>query len=282
MQEQHIVETAVGQLKIQVLGQGQPVVLWHSLFVDDRSWVRLVPLIQGGRQLLIVTGPGHGTSTDPGRRYSSEECADAAITILDELGVQRPVDWVGNAWGGHVGVLAATRHPSRVRTLVMLGSPIAALSPLERARTYLLLGLYRASGPSPAVVNGTSKVLLSPRTRAGDAEAVDLVHDCLRRADRRMLRNAITSVSLHRTDLSDPLRHVAQPTLIITGADHQGFTPAQAQEATRLLASGGVATVPDAAYLVPLEVPATTAQLVADFWAAEDAATVSERRPTMQ
>jgi len=40
--------------------------------------------------------------------------------------------------------------------------------------------------------------------------------------------------------------------------------------------------VPDAAYLVPLEAPATTAQLVVDFWAAEDAATVSERRPTMQ
>jgi pimeloyl-ACP methyl ester carboxylesterase len=193
--------------------------------------------------------------------------------VLQELGIREPVDWVGNAWGGHVGVVVAAGGPDVVRSLVMLGTPIAPLTFFERARTYLLLGLYGVSGPSPWVVDGTTKVLLSARTRAADPEAVELVRDCLVRADPRMLRNAIASVSLRRTDLSDSLRRLTQPTLIVTGADHHGFTPEQARAAAGLLPHGQAAVVPDAAYLVPLEAPDACARLVGEFWAAQGAAT---------
>jgi len=273
MEQRHVVETSVGRLGLRVTGRGQPVVLWHSLFVDDRSWDRLVPRLAPTRQLVIITGPGHGSSGDPGRRYSNEECAAAARLALEHLGIRLPVDWVGNAWGGHVGAIAAARWPELIRSLVMLGSPIAGLTRLERARTHLLLAAYRVSGPSPVVISGTTKVMLCARTRADDADAVALVHDCLRRADRRMLRNAVVSVSLHRTDLSVWLRQVPQPTLIVTGNDHHGFTPRQAQAAARLLRHGDVATVPASAYLLPLEQPDAVAELVSDFWATRNVAT---------
>ena len=271
MEQRHVIESPVGTLAVRVRGQGRPAVLWHSLFVDDGSWGRLVPRIEGKRQLVIINGPGHGDSGDPGRRYSIEQCADAARIILEELGVRQPVDWVGNAWGGHVGALAAARSPELIRSLVMLGSPIAALSPFERVRTYLLLGLYRLTGPSAMVVNGTARVLLSARTLAHDLEAVQQVHECLRRADRRMLRNAIVSLSLRRTALTETLKQLSQPTLIVTGADHHGFTPEQARAAATLLRHGEIAVIPDAAYLIPLEAPDASAELIGDFWAAQDA-----------
>jgi pimeloyl-ACP methyl ester carboxylesterase len=273
MEQRHVLETPVGRLAVRVIGQGEPVVLWHSLFVDDRSWDRLVPHLPAERQLVIITGPGHGSSGDPGRRYSNEECAAATGPMLEKLGIRRPVDWVGNAWGGHVGAIVAGTSPELIRSLVMLGSPVAALTRAERVRTYLLLGLYGVSGPSPMVVKGTTDVLLSGRTRADDPEAVELVHDCLRQADRRMLRNAVLSVSLRRTDLSLSLRQIAQPVLIVTGASHHGFSPEQARGAAQLLQHGEVAIVPDTAYLVPLEAPDAVAKLVGDFWTTQDAAT---------
>ncbi len=271
MEQRQVVETSVGRLGVRVIGRGQPTVLWHSLFVDDRSWDRLVPHLAANRQLVIFTGPGHGSSGDPGRRYSNEECAAAARFTLQNLGITLPVDWVGNAWGGHVGAIVAATWPQLIRSLVMLGTPIAGLTQLERARTYLLLGLYGASGPSPMVVKGTTNVLLSARTRSHDPEAVALVHDCLRRADRGMLRNAVVSVSLRRPDLTDLLRQVTQPALIVTGADHHGFTPQQARAAAQLLQHGEVATIPDTAYLVPLEQPDAVAKLLSDFWTTQDA-----------
>ena len=82
--------------------------LWHSLFVDERSWQRVTAELAQDRRLIVITGPGHGSSSDPGRRFSLVECARSAAEVLDSLGVAEPVDWVGNAWGGHVGVRFAT------------------------------------------------------------------------------------------------------------------------------------------------------------------------------
>jgi hypothetical protein len=45
-------------------------VLWPSLFMDERSWDRLLPTLTQDRRLVIINGPGHGASGDPGRRYS--------------------------------------------------------------------------------------------------------------------------------------------------------------------------------------------------------------------
>ena len=63
------------------------------------------------------------------------------------------------------------------------------------------------------------------------------------------------------------LPEIAAPTLMITGSDHAGFTPAQAEAAARLSRNGRTAVVPDAAYLVPLEAPTTTSALIREFWA---------------
>lgn len=268
MEERHVVDTSVGRLAVRVVGTGPPALLWHSLFVDDRSWDRLLPHLSTTRRLVVVTGPGHGSSSDPGRRYTVEECADAARAVLDGLDVPEPVDWVGNAWGGHVGAVFASTWPGRCRSLVAFGTPVAALRPTERARTRLLLGLYRLVGPSRRVVDGVTSVLLSPRTRSHDGDAVRLVRDCLVGADRRGLRNAVVSISLRRRDLSERLAHVVAPTLLVTGTHHHGFTPQQARDAARLLSSGSVAIVPDSAYLVPLEAPGVAAHLVLDFWSA--------------
>jgi pimeloyl-ACP methyl ester carboxylesterase len=262
-----MVETRVGKLRVALIGErGPTAVLWHSLFVDERSWQGMVPRLAERRRLVVVTGPGHGASTDPGRRYTLRECAEATTEVLDALSITEPVDWVGNAWGGHVGLIFAAEWPDRCRSVIAFGTPVAPLSAAERRRTRLLLGLYRLLGPSPMIVNATTAVLLSPQTIDLNPDAVALVHDSLRRADRRMLRNAIVSISMHRPDLADRLESVRQPVLIVTGTDHHGFTPEQARRAVGVLPSGQLAVIPDTAYLGPLEAPAASADLVLALW----------------
>ena len=267
MGERHAIETRVGKLAVRVLGDGPTAVLWPSLFMDERSWDRLVPTLTQDRRLVVISGPGHGASGDPGRRYSLHDCVTAAGQVLDSLAIADSVDWVGNAWGGHVGLRFAVDLPARCRSLITLGTPVAALSRSERRQTYPLLVVYGVLGPIDLVVSGVTAALLSAHTRAHDPEAVELVRDSLRHADRRMLRNAVISISLHREDLTHLLPEIAAPTLFITGSDHDGFTPAQAEAAASLTRHGDTAVVPDAAYLVPLEAPATTSTLIREFWA---------------
>ena len=267
MAKPQFIDTTVGRLKVTVVGTGSPAVLWHSLFVDERSWRAVADALAPARRLVLVTGPGHGESDDTGRRYDLAQCARAASEVLDVLGVDESVDWVGNAWGGHVGIHFASHHPGRTRSLVTIGTPVQALSTAERARTRLLLLVHRVLGPTGFLVDAVTETLLSSASRATNADAVSLVRDTFVNADRAMLRNAISSISLHREDLATLLPSIHVPTLMITGEQHSGWTPAQSAAAIVALPDGRVATVADAAYLVPLEQPDAVVEMVLAFWA---------------
>lgn len=265
--ERQRIPTTVGPLAVRVRGEGPPAVLWHSLFVDDRTWGRVEEDLARDRRLVIITGPGHGTSGDPGHRYSLDDCAVAAGEVLAALGIDGPVDWVGNAWGGHVGIVFAATRPDRCRTLVTLGTPVQAYTRSERLLFRVLLAVYRVAGMIDYLSKGITEALLSPRTRANDAGALALVLESLRGLERRPFANAMRSISLGRPDLTPRLGAIRCPTLFVTGGDHEGWTSEQAEAKSRLLADGSVAVVPGTAYLTPLEAPAESLQLIRQHWA---------------
>jgi pimeloyl-ACP methyl ester carboxylesterase len=267
MAEEVFVDTVVGRLKVTILGAGAPAVLWHSLFVDERSWERVAAELAQDRLLVLITGPGHGESSDPHRRYDLLECARAAGQALDALGVEGPVDWVGNAWGGHVGLRFAAAQPRRIRSLVTIGTPVQALATAERVQTRFLLLVHRVLGATGFLVDAVVETLLSPSTRENGPEAVALVRRSFLEADPRRLRNAVASISLRREDLAALLPRITIPTLMITGEQHSGWTPAQAAAAVATMPDGRAAVVADAAYLVPLERPDAVVAQVRDFWA---------------
>ncbi|HEY5858581.1 MAG TPA: alpha/beta hydrolase [Aldersonia sp.] len=277
MSEQ-MVQTSLRSLLVRDTdpGAARPTaLLWHSLFVDDRSWERVEPALAHDRRLVVVTGPGHGASGDPGHRYTLEDCADAAVAVLETIGVEGPVDWVGNAWGGHVGIVLAARRPDLVRTLVAAGTPVHAYTRRGRMQTQLLLALYRVLGPVRFLVDAVSDALLSEHTRERDADAVALVRDAFASADRRGLANAVVSISLHRQDLAPALSSIKAPTLFITGRDHPDWSPEQARAAAMLLPQGSAVALDGAAYLVPLEKPLEFVRMVHEFWAEHAAHVVS-------
>ena len=260
--------TRVGSLAVRVRGEGRTAVLWHSLFVDARSWQRVEDELASHRRLVIITGPGHGASADPGHRYSLDDCAAAADEVLAALDIQEPVDWVGNAWGGHVGVVFAATWPDRCRTLVTFGTPIESYGRSERLQFRFLLAVYRVVGMRGFLSNAIVEALLSPRTRANDPEAVALVLSGLRTMNRRALANAMVSISIRRPDLTPRLAGIRCPTVFVTGSDHAEWTPAQAESKSRLLDTGSAVVIPDTAYLTPIEAPTDTVRIVLDLWGA--------------
>ena len=126
----NLVSTDLGRLHVQRTGSGPPVVLWHSLFVDSRSWGPLIDGLGRQRTVYAIDGPSHGKSDSVARDFTFEEVVASAEQALDRLGLSEPVDWVGNAWGGHVGIRLATGQ--RLRTLTTIGTPIQGFTVGEK------------------------------------------------------------------------------------------------------------------------------------------------------
>jgi pimeloyl-ACP methyl ester carboxylesterase len=271
------VPTRLGPLRVETAGAGPPAVLWHSLFVDSTTWVRVRGPLASMRRLLLVDGPGHGDNPPVGRRFTLDECAGAAIDVLDHFRIGEPVDWVGNAWGGHVGIPFAVAYPGRCRSLATIGSPVHALTPPERRQIALLTGLYRLIGPLPPLVNLLTGALLGPDARAADPEGATLVGGAFRRARRRGMAGAIQSISLHRPDLTPLLTKISAPTLICAAADDPTWTPADAASAAGRLPNGAPVILHGSGHLAPLfEAAPAVVDLLTAFWA--DPVTVVARQ----
>jgi len=261
-----LISTRLGSLAVRVRGEGPTAVLWHSLFVDDRSWQRVEEGLARDRRLVIISGPGHGASADPGHRYSLDDCAAAAADVLVALDVKEPVDWIGNAWGGHVGVVFASTWPDRCRSLATFGTPIQGYGSYQQLSSRLLLAVYRLVGMVDFLSTSIGDVLLSPTTRSKDPEAVALVRDSLRSMKRPALSNAMLSISLGRPDLTPRLGVIRCSTVFVTGNDHAEWPPEQAQAKSQMLARGSAVVIGGTAYLTPLEAPAETLRIIRDLW----------------
>lgn len=260
------VTTLLGQLHVETAGSGPPAVLWHSLFVDSATWNRVRAPLAAERRLVLIDGPNHGGSPPVRRPFTLEDCVEAAAEVLDHLGIREPADWLGNAWGGHVGIRFAAAHQDRCRSLIALGAPVHALTSAERRRVRLLATLYLAAGPG-AVVKPLTDALLGSKARTEDPEGAAIVAGGFRRAERRGMFDAIRWLSLRRPDLGPVLGRLETPTLLATNADDAMWTVAAARSAAGRLRNGGLAILPGSGHVGPLlQAAPDVASLVTAFW----------------
>ncbi|MBI2698801.1 MAG: alpha/beta hydrolase [Mycobacterium sp.] len=262
------VATGLGRLHVQRQGSGPVTVLWHSLFLDSRSWAPLVDAlgeVAPRRTVVAVDGPSHGRSAPVTRDFTFDECAQAAGEVLDGLGIDEPVDWVGNAWGGHIGILLAATQPRRIRTLATIGTPVHAVDWRFRVtKGWPLVALYRLFGPTRVISDPLSRALLGPD---GSAE----VMESFRQADRTGMYHAARSMMLKRPDLHDRLPHIAAPTLMLAAHDDdEGWPPDQARAACATMRNAHADVVMGGGRVAPLLVDAKTiAGTLVDFWDAQ-------------
>lgn len=111
-------------VRVQQVGEGDPVLFIHGASNSGSSWAPLVPHLPGFRCLLLDR-PGCGLSPPLGEPLPDMTAlaafADDLIpTVLDGLGLAAAAV-VGTSYGGYFALRAAAAHPGRVTRLVLLG-----------------------------------------------------------------------------------------------------------------------------------------------------------------
>lgn len=258
------VPTTLGPLAVKRTGSGPPLLLWHSLFVDGASWADVVPALAKARTVYVVDGPCHGESPGPDRRFTLEECADAAFAVLDHVAVDR-VDWIGNAWGGHVGVVAAARAPARVTSLAAICSPMQALEAAARRKAGVLARLLSLFGWRGFIRGAVKGALLARPVAPAVAAHVDRA---MTAPGKRRTLHAIRSVMLGRPSLVDVLPRIECRTLFATTQGSESWPVAVAKEHAARLCHGRFEVLASGRHLPPLETPAALADLLVTWLAA--------------
>ena len=151
-------------LRVQVQGEGAPVLLLNGLGQPLESWDPFVAALSG-RRVIRFDAPGVGESVMPFLPPSITSLASIAAAVLDEIG-ETDVDVVGFSLGGAIAQQFAHDYPSRVRHLVLIATSCGLGTTLRRWESgdvltapswgASLTGVFSAWSQALAIVNWSS------------------------------------------------------------------------------------------------------------------------------
>jgi 3-oxoadipate enol-lactonase len=260
--------TVLGPLYVEDKGGAHEptALLWPSLFTDHSMWDRQVAALRAaGWRTLALDPPGHGRSLGPGRGFTTDECADAVVQILDAMDIRKPVVMLGTSWGGMVAPLVALRAPERISQIVLFNTTAERPTPPTRANAVLLTWMLGIKALDQMVNGLLLTSILAPQTRRRSPDiGLDLVRR-LRSWDRRGLITSVRSVLVDRQATLEALAKIEAAALIVSGGE-DGILPSifSRRIAERLPGSRHV-EVPGVAHLVPVEAPEAANKLILDF-----------------
>lgn len=116
------VDFSGGRLHYHEAGEGPCLLLLHGSGPGVRGWANFeknLPVFAESFRCLIIDFPGYGDS-DAVAGNPMTTCVEAAVALLDALGIER-AHLIGNSLGGIIGSFIATQHPERVDRFVSIG-----------------------------------------------------------------------------------------------------------------------------------------------------------------
>jgi pimeloyl-ACP methyl ester carboxylesterase len=108
---------------VQRLGRGERTVVFvHGLVMDNLSsfYFTLANPVAAGAEVILYDLRGHGLSERPSSGYAVADLVADLAGLLDALAIARPVELVGNSFGGLLALAFAAAHPARAASLALI------------------------------------------------------------------------------------------------------------------------------------------------------------------
>ena len=201
------------------------VTLSHSLATDLSMWDPQVAVLKSGYRVLRYDTRGHGDTDAPEGPYTLEQLAEDVKALLLALDIPK-THFMGISMGGMIGQTLALKDPGMLQSLILCDTssriPEEAL-PIWEER----IGLAQKQGMN-AVVESTMERWFTASFRRKPLASLDKIRGMIRATPLKGYVGC--SRAIMKLNLTERLREIALPTLIVVGEEDPG-TPVAASEA---------------------------------------------------
>jgi 3-oxoadipate enol-lactonase len=210
------VKTRAGELRALRQGCGEPVLLLHGIGSSADAFRRQLADLSDEFDVVAWDAPGYARSADLARPLTLDGYAQAAVDLLDALGLD-VTHVTGVSWGGAVALGVALGRPARVASLALIGStPGRATDPAAAGGLRTLAELIERNGVA-AYARVRAPEILSDRASPALVKEVEEIMLASVRAGG--FRSA--AESLARADYRPDLKRVRARTLVLVGDDDE-------------------------------------------------------------
>jgi len=208
-------------------GGKPPALLLHGIGNYGRVWDLVAEAVAGRLRLVAPDARGHGASATPADGYTPEDFVADAVSVMDGLGLDRPVV-VGHSMGGAHALVLAALHPEMVRALVLVDvGPEIGREGGDRARRLSM-------GRPDRFADETAALAYLRETSPGYSDAVyanRIAHAFTRDADGLTWRSSKDALMKilggpdRRDDAWRALESLEMPVLVVRGTRSESLRP---------------------------------------------------------
>jgi 3-oxoadipate enol-lactonase len=244
--------------------QTAPVLLLqHGFSRNSRFWYNWVPLVGHEFRVIRPDMRGMGRSTVPAERYEPalDTFADDVRRLLDHLGIERIV-FVGESFGGIIGLQFAHTYPQRTRALVLCNTP-CRLPHGELRQRFAAGGDWDAALQQGVGTWSTATIDMRLDTRIAPPGLREWYIAEMDRTSPAIARKL--QAYLDTLDFREHLKEITVPTLLLVGEE----TPTSPLEQQRFMAAQiphcRLAVHPDVGHGINVLKPEWCIQHIRDF-----------------
>lgn len=238
-------------------GSGPVVLLGHEFFMDRTMFAAQADELAPEFRIVAWDARGHGRTRDEGLPFTYWTAARDALTVLDQLGVERAV--IGGAsQGGFSAMRTALLAPERVAALILIATEAHAPTPHELENSRRFLDHWREPGTRRALAEHLAHWLIgdddgqriawTTRWLARDPQAMEVAAGCL----------------LARDSILNRLPEIGCPALVIHPT-RAGIARAHALEMARGLANSRFLEIEGARQAVTVTHPGEVNAAIREF-----------------
>jgi pimeloyl-ACP methyl ester carboxylesterase len=272
------------RLYVEESGSGVPVLFIHEFAGDHRSWEPQVRHFARRYRCIAYAARGYPPSDVPTRpdAYSQLRAVADALAVLHHLSIER-AHVVGLSMGGFCALHLGLRHPDRARSLVVAGCGYGSEPERQdsfRAESEVTARSFELEGSARTAERyalGPARVQFQNKDPRGWEE--------FRRqlAEHSALGSALTMRGVQQRrpslySLTDELRRLAVPTLLVVGDEDEGCLDANLM-LKRVVPSAGLLVMPVTGHACNLEEPELFNRALGEFLATVHAGRWTSRDP---
>jgi len=247
------------ELAYESYGSGKPLVLVHAFPLDSRMWRETAEALSTRCRVLTPDMRGFGGSELGAGDASIADMADDVAALLDSLGLVRAAVG-GLSMGGYVALAFATRHGSRLESLILADTRAVADSDAARAGRAEALLRVQNEGVA-ALVERQLGALLSPAASQAVRRRVREIGQSQSPAGVAAGIRALRD----RPDRRVELAWIVCPTLVMVGSEDAISPRAETADMASAISGARLIEIPAAGHLSNLENPAAFVAAIASF-----------------
>jgi 3-oxoadipate enol-lactonase len=236
-------------------GEGEVIVLLHSLGTSSKLWERQIEYFQNRYRLISVDARGHGKTMSQSP-FSIKECALDALAVMDHLNI-KSAHFVGISMGGHMAMELSASHPNRIRSLSLCDTFYQIPAEVREDRIHSRFELMEKDD----FILNWAKLSLQQEASFELVDFTCTLYSCTKESYKEAW------VAVMNVDYEFVLTNIRIPTMVLVG-DHDLSAPVKvSQSIHQMIPNSRLCIIEDAGHLSNLSAPETFNKEISDFLA---------------